>query len=406
MKHTPFFTVLVLIALLTGAVTSTAQEDAPARSGLRPDAPTYAIRGPHPVGTMEMVLPNEERPAPVTIWYPALNQEGLAEEHTYPVVYPPVLPAMEAYGKALFEAEPDTQNGPYPLAIWSHGFSNIRMGNTVFVEHLASWGFVVIAPDHLDMTVSTMMNEPATFYTMYYTTPRDVSSAIDFAEDINADGIMSGMIDMENIAASGHSSGGFTALQAGGGQLDLAGLIANCEALEGASFDCPIAVPNSDELAALYGLNEVPSGLLPSLGDNRIDALVPLAGDQLFFGETGLNAVTVPTLYMVGTYDQFVPIEDSRNGFATLGSDVAYMAEFDYAGHGLFQDTCERFPTMAEFGFYDLCAEKVWDKLRAHDLINHYGTAFLLWQLKDDQDAAAVFAEDAETFPGVEVIEN
>ena len=47
---------------------------------------------------------------------------------------------------------------------------------------------------------------------MYYNTSFDVSRTIDFAEAINADSIMAGMIDTEQIAAAGHSSGGFTAL--------------------------------------------------------------------------------------------------------------------------------------------------------------------------------------------------
>ncbi len=404
MKHKIFSGIVLLaLLLLVSAAIAQEEEEAP-RTGFRPDAPTYGVRGPHPVGTMDMVVNDAERPLPVTIWYPALNPEGLVEEHTYPVNYPPSFPPLEAYGMALFEADPDTESGPYPLVVWSHGFGSIRVGSTFFGEHLASWGFVVIAPDHLGMTASELGSDPGTFYPMYYNSPRDVSLVIDFAETINADGVMAGMVDTEHIAATGHSSGGFIALQAGGAQLDLAGLLEFCEDVGGASFDCPYVTSNAEELAALYGLSGVPDDLLPSLGDDRIDALIPLAPDQVFFGETGLNNVTQPTLYMAGVSDMSVPIEDIRAGFASLGSETAYRVEFDYGGHGLFQDTCETFPAMAAFGFYDLCAEKVWDKLRAHDLINHHGTAFLLWQLKGDQDAAAVFAEGADIFPGVEVI--
>jgi hypothetical protein len=38
---------------------------------------------------------------------------------------------------------------------------------------------------------------------------------------------------------------------------------------------------------------------------------------------------------------------------------------------------------------------------RAHDLTNHFVTAFLLAQLYEDADAAAALAPDAVTFPGV-----
>jgi len=400
--HLKLFGILLILALF--AMSLSAQEESEmSRTGFRPDAPTYGVRGPHPVGTIDMVVDNEERPLPVTIWYPALNPEELEEIYTYPAIYPPVFPPLEVYGMALFEAEPDSENGPYPLVVWSHGFTSFRTMNTYFGEHLASWGFVVIAPDHLGMTASEIANEPATFWPIYYNNPRDVSLVIDFAEQINADGVMAGMIDTENVASTGHSSGGFTALQAAGAQIDVGHLTTEC-AEEAVSGMCLEILPSATELAGLYGLDAVPDdGLLPSIGDDRIDALVPLAPNNFAFGATGLNAVEVPTLYMAGTADALVPYDEITAGFNSLGSDTAYLVEFDYAGHGVFQDTCERFPAMLQFGFYDLCAEKVWDKLRAQDIINHYGTAFLLWQLKGDETAGQVI-RTPDTFPGVEVI--
>lgn len=396
---------LFLITIFLSISISAQEDGAITRTGYRPDAPTYGVHGPYAVGTMDMVVDNEDRPFSVTLWYPALNPEGLEEVHVYPANYPPVFPPLEVYGSALFEAEPDSANGPYPLVVWAHGFTSFRTMNTFLGEHLASWGFVVIGPDFPDMDASTIANEPDTFYPMYYNNPRDVSSTIDFAETLNIDGVMAGMIDTEHVGVAGHSSGGFTTLQAAGGQLDLAGLLAFCEEVgEDDSFDCPMVLSSADEIAALYGLNSIPEDLLPSLGDDRIDAIIPLAPDQVFFGETGLNNVTVPTLYMSGTDDLLVPYEDVQAGFASLGSEIAFLVEFDYAGHGLFQDTCDRFPAMIQFGFYELCAEKVWDKLRAHDLINHYATSFLLWQLKGDETAAAVYSDTPDTFTGVEVI--
>jgi hypothetical protein len=38
---------------------------------------------------------------------------------------------------------------------------------------------------------------------------------------------------------------------------------------------------------------------------------------------------------------------------------------------------------------------------RAHDLINHFTTAFLLDVLKGDKDAHAALAPDAVSFPGI-----
>ncbi len=61
---------LLALVLLLAAAPAAAQ-----------DAPAYIARGPYPVGTMELVLNAESaRPLPVTVWYPALNPDGLPEE--------------------------------------------------------------------------------------------------------------------------------------------------------------------------------------------------------------------------------------------------------------------------------------------------------------------------------------
>jgi hypothetical protein len=75
------------------------------------------------------------------------------------------------------------------------------------------------------------------------------------------------------------------------------------------------------------------------------------------------------------------------------------IAIFEYADHVLFMPTCNA--GMLSPQTVQLCAEPVWDKLRAHDLINHLATAFLLAELQGDTDAAAALAPDAVSFPGI-----
>ena len=51
--------------------------------------------------------------------------------------------------------------------------------------------------------------------------------------------------------------------------------------------------------------------------------------------------------------------------------------------------TCDATPWLIEMGLAFICSDPVWDMDRAHDLINHFTTAFLLATLKDDAEAAA-----------------
>lgn len=405
MKHKTFFTVLVLVALLTVSISTVAQNDAESRTGIRPDAPSFAIRGPYSVGTMEMVLENDERPLPFTIWYPALNPDGLEEVHTYVMNYPGALVGLEAHGHALLDATPNTADGPYPLFIYAHGFMGVRAGYVAFMEQLASHGFIAIAADHIGTTIAADLSSPDSVWPVLYTVPQDFGLIIDYAETLNSDGVFTSMIDTERVAVGGHSAGGFSSLMAAGGLLDLNYLADECQ--NGAQVnDCDFFVPYLQEIAESLGLDAPPEGLWPSVRDERIDAVIPMAPDQILFGPEGLGQLTIHTLYFVGSGDQSIPPSTYNTWFPSLGSEVAYMVELENASHGIYVNSCDTIPMIVEWGAFGVCADPVWDRNRAHDLINHYMTAFLLWQLNGDENAAAVFGSDTESFLGVNVIEH
>ena len=53
------------------------------------------------------------------------------------------------------------------------------------------------------------------------------------------------------------------------------------------------------------------------------------------------------------------------------------------------------------YGIHSFCSDPAWDKVRSHNLINHFTTAFLLAELKQDENAAAALAPVAVEFAGV-----
>ena len=57
---------------------------------------------------------------------------------------------------------------------------------------------------------------------------------------------------------------------------------------------------------------------------------------------------------------------------------------------------------MAKAGFYWVCSDAVWDMDRAHDLINHFTTAFLLDVMKNDPEAHKALLPEAVTFEEVQ----
>ncbi|MBK8021519.1 MAG: hypothetical protein IPK19_08835 [Chloroflexi bacterium] len=122
---------LMLFLLLVSAVVipTSAQETTPVvppQVGLRPDAPTYALHGPYWVGTQDFVIdPEADEPQEITVWYPALNPDGIAEEIIYPAALKFEVPEGTigtVHGHALKDAAFDMVAAPYPLVIFSPGF--------------------------------------------------------------------------------------------------------------------------------------------------------------------------------------------------------------------------------------------------------------------------------------------
>ncbi len=401
---------LFLLSLLTFAfaLPLAAQDTTiPEPVGLRPDAPPYALRGPHWVGFRTRIVESGSYPLSVAIWYPALNPEGLDEDITYPAV-PAKFEGMPAdytlpsYGHALTDAAPDAQGAPYPLVILSHGFAGYSYGFAYLTEHLASQGFVVLAPDHPEMWDPTYRDIPTTSVQR----PLDIQRTIALAEALTAeDGALAGMINTDTIAVAGHSYGGFTALLMAGARFDFDALRETCAPLPPEHTIGALCVPllaEEAEMARLAGLDSPLEGLWPSWSDPRIKAVIVSAGETELLGADGLAEIDIPVLLINGSGDQTVPMEwGVTPTWDNITSDIKASVLLDNADQSVFTESCANFPWPLEIGWYAGCSDPVWDLARAHDLMNHFSTAFLLDTLTGDVDAHAALAPDAVSFPGV-----
>ncbi len=394
-----------LIALLLAALAI------PAAQAQRPDAPPYALRGPYAVGTREFVIEDAARPLSVTAWYPALNPDGATEATVY------AYGLFRLDGRALRDAAPDTEHGPYPLVIFSHGLGGLRYQSRFFTEHLASYGFVVLAADHPGSALFDLVSGGLdAIIASYADRPFDLLRQIDYAaETLNApDGALAGVIDTERVAVSGHSFGGYTALAAGGGRLDFTALADWCAA-QGVGPDIPPPMGQetgfaeaacflqayAEDIALRRGLDGVPDGPWPATTDPRIKAVVLMAPwNGPVFGPAGLAALTAPTMILVGSADRAtIPERDAYPIYAGIGSTDKTLVVFENAGHYIFTDECP--PAIIALGRFEQCSDLVWDMDRAHDLINHLTTAFLLATLHDDAEAAAALTAGTVEFTGV-----
>lgn len=279
------------------------------------------------------------------------------------------------------------------------------MGSTAYgwlAEHLASYGFVVISPEHQEY-----LDPENELWQSAIERPQDilaVFATVDAA--VEPGGMLEGLIDPEVAAVVGHSYGGYTALAAAGAQIDTASFKGHCaeaaQANDPAVWLCDMLIPHLPEMAELAGFDAVPEGLWPDWSDPRVDAIVPMAGDAFFFGEVGLAKIDVPVLAIGGTLDKDTPFSWGPGpAYEHASGPAKAQVALTDAEHMIFTDTCESIRWYAKPLAGEFCADSVWDRNQAHDLVNHFTTAFLLAELKQDATATAVLAPGAVDFPNI-----
>jgi CubicO group peptidase (beta-lactamase class C family)/predicted dienelactone hydrolase len=370
------------------------------------DAPPYGVRGPYAVGVQDfMIEPTEEgeRPIPASVWYPALNPDGQAESATYMLNFGnPNFPDFAIGGRALRDAQPDASGGPYPLVVYSHGLTLFRQISSYLAEHLASWGFVVIAGDHEDNWSGLAAGVPHNFVVR----PKEITRQIDFAETLGASGgELANLIDMEHVGVTGHSFGAETALLMGGAQLNTNMFLNEWCATNpvDALNDCGAVATLLDQMVEKAGLETVPESLWPDWSDPRVDAVVPLALGPQHFGPEGFATVQVPVLLVESELDWYAGAANATYApYSLLPAGRNTHLVFERADHALFLNSCDAMPALPGQGLGSFCTDPVWDMDRAHDLINHFVTAFFAAELKGDADAAAALAPENVALPGIQ----
>ncbi len=369
----------------------------------RPDAPTYGVPGAYPVGSRWLAMEEGPRLA-LRIWYPAAADEGEKTAVSYPYqIKLPFLGAVtiaEDASYAVPDANSDLANGPYPLVILSPGFAMSASSYGWLAEHLASHGFVVLAPEH-----DEQMNPETGLWQGAVKRPQEIQTVFAYVDaQVQPGGALAGLVDSETVAVMGHSYGGYTALAAVGARLDTASLTAHCEdaARENhpAAWLCDMLLPHLPEMATLAGLEALPEGVWPSWSAGQVDAVVSLAGDAFFFGQEGLAEIDVPVLAIGGTADLDSPYQwSTQPTYDYVSSPRKVRVALDEAEHMIFTNPCVSVRWYAKPLADEFCADAVWDRQQAHGLIAHFTTAFLLAELKQDAEGAAVLAQETAVFP-------
>jgi dienelactone hydrolase len=164
------------------------------------------------------MLPNGSiKPLSMGIWYPA---KGTAMKYSYNRIWYSTTLAQNAFLDEAF--------APYPLLLFSHGYIGGALQSTFFMEHWASCGYIVAAPDHNDASLCTLSGQRRKISRKLDLRKPMLENCWERLADIkacfhellalsrNPNHFLFRGIDEDCIGMSGHSLGGWTSLALSG----------------------------------------------------------------------------------------------------------------------------------------------------------------------------------------------
>jgi dienelactone hydrolase len=203
---------LTLSLTLVGPAAAASGDRVPKVTDLGPTS--FAKRGPFAVGEATLKLPPAG--SKVEVWYPSRKADAKGKRlATYDVVdaLPASLQALVPAGKSVAYPSGGVRGlpvarGRFPLVVFSHGFAGFPEQSSFLTSWLASWGFVVAAPDHPSRDLAAALS----FRSSNTGDPdvKDLRRTITLMHRLDAAkaGRFSGHVDTDLVGAVGHSAGG------------------------------------------------------------------------------------------------------------------------------------------------------------------------------------------------------
>ncbi len=327
-------TTMAIVLAMTGCGSDTEETLPP--SGNEPLYAPDAV-GPFSVGRSSFTIVDPDRDGrelPVDVWYPVDPEDATGELSLYQVTFQiTIIPdiwviplVFSAPSERALHGPSISQAGEFPLIVFSHGSGGLRYQSFFLTEVLASHGFVVAAASHVGNTLLDELGGTfAPMEEMMVARPLDVSFLITRMLERNEDpgDFFYQSIDGERIGVCGHSFGGFTSFAMA------AGFGAN----------------PPDEVAS-----ELPEDFVPVPPDPRVDAIAPIAPAASWFGDTELEAISVPTMIIGGTHDTTTQIATENVRPFELIPGQVFRADLDGAVHFSFSNSCDLIQGMRNQG--------------------------------------------------------
>jgi predicted dienelactone hydrolase len=349
------------------------------------NAPDPSVKGPYPVGARTFHIDlkdNEGKPRTIRfeVWYPTTEEfrdgpfdsikfyDDAPESIKYIIEkYKDSLPPIPT--DVIRDAPIRLDNGPYPMVLFSHGAYGVRFQSVFYTVPLASHGYVVVSPDHTGATLYNLLESDGynmdDLFLSGLDRPLDMVSLLDemLARNSDPEDDFHNSIDADRVGISGHSFGGYTALQV--------------------AFDDP-----------------------------RIKAVVPQEPVTTILDLFGYKFadLPVPCMMQAAALDKTLPPEAEMHEPYLEMSTPKYYFELITGGHFTYSDICildlvyvanDLGIADAENALSDGCADYNVPVAIAQPLINQFAIGFFNYYLRD-----SVGSHDYFTTPAAEKVKD
>lgn len=274
-------------------------------SGTLPSVARAGPDGPYAVGTQVETFIDASRPTPAGGGNPGASDRVLETTIWYPA-------AGDAGGRAVEGATPLRDKGPFPIVELSHGVTATGPLYRDLATEWAAAGYVVVTP-----TFPASSGPGGSQYDDFVSQPADVSFVLDqlIAQAATHGTFLSGFVDSERIAVTGHSLGGLTAL---GSVMNTCCLDPRVDAA------IPMAAPMEEFPGGSFFPGDNPPVLVVR-GDN--DELVPVdVGDRQFAGASAPKfLLTIKNGTHLGPYLQ---ARDDPGAALVFDATIAFLDRY------------------------------------------------------------------------------
>ena len=223
-----------------------------------------------------------------------------------------------------------SQNESTPVIVMSHGLGSKPEDFSEVAEHLASYGYLILMPQHIGSDTQQQraflqgLSGEIFLTDEFINRPRDISYVIDELERRN-DREFGGKLVLDRVGVFGHSFGGYTALAVAGATIDFdhleqecalgvgrinTALLLQCQALDLERQDYNF---RDERVAAVVGHNPV---------------------NRSIFGPEGLSQIKIPVLLGAGSYDPATPfVFEQLSSFTWLTTPNKYLMLLEGQAH-------------------------------------------------------------------------